>query len=253
MCNGANRTDACSWKELLLPCTLRCLGCEFKCIPPQCHRPCATNSALHLVLWRVTVLAETIDPTAKLSLELQWAGPEMLFSQMKKKMNSIDDFFPPAGIPFSGRKRLFYWVLVVSRPSKDSLLPPSPLKRWPVTAERLCHSAAVAPKEILNHWDVGDPGCTSFKWHFIWQMPFMMFYYTCSDPVVSECCVNYYWNPPNGIKRVKQFLSLILILSAQTLVWHVLNGSVTFTLIQWQNQLWIIKNFLNCLHNRNLI
>lgn len=106
-------------------------------------------------------------------------------------------FCPPAGIP--GRKRLFYWVLVVSRPSKDSLLLASPLQRWPVTAERLCHSAAVAPKETLNPWDVGDPGSTSFKWHFMWQMPFMLLYYTCSDPVVSECCINYYWNPPNGI------------------------------------------------------
>lgn len=73
-------------------------------------------------------------------------------------------------------------------------------------------------------------------------MSSMLLYCTCSNRIVTKCYINY-WDTPNGTTRVKPLLSLILILSAQTLVWHVWNGSATFTLVQWQNQLWIIKNF----------
>lgn len=250
MCSGANRTDVCLWKRASFIVHSQMLGLWISMHPtsvPQTMRnqlsPAFSFMTCHSSCWDNWPGCKTVIGTP---VSESW---NVVFTDEEENEFQRWFFFvSQQGFLFQAERDCFTEFL-----SCHDLARTRFCRRVHYNTDLWQHSAAVAPKETQNPWDVGDPGCISFKWHFMWHMPCMLLYYTCSDPLVSECCINYYWKPPNGIKRVKPFLSLILILSAQTLVWQVWNGSATFTLVQWQNPLWIIKNFLKCLHNISLI
>lgn len=159
MCSRASVTDVCLWKRAHF--TIHSDSWDYSCTQPHpqtmCHHlsPVVSSITCHSSRWDNW-------PSCKLSLYNSRVGLEMHFTQMKKKINSVADFSPPQN-PFSGRKRFFNSVHVVSWLSKDLLSAGGPYSTLTSDGRKtLSQGCCGTHSRAAPHWDVGDTQWTFF-------------------------------------------------------------------------------------------